>query len=428
MPSENRPVHRFGVVIDLEGLPMTFALPQHLKILRRIIAINSELHPERLKWVLLLRPPQKFLPVWKVMETYFEPGTLAKIKVVPPQDTLQVLQQHVPHSAIPKFLGGLGRLPRLTSLNIPRKLLRQLADNGSLSAQLPGTRKASECGGEAGASSPVAAASPREKPQSLPLIGLPHHFMGRSSFSVKEAGFPRSTWEGPGGVFPPQHSWGSLPNAAAFPVPRPGCTTDLAGSSRQAKPIMELLDLDLFRSSEEEPIFQTYEHPGLAPQHLRSNGENRFLFVVNWIIGPFQQVVVAALNEPAANASVQEVAEWQMWQRFLSQPPLQRWKRLRVSAKCFEAPFIVEELTSMEPSHLRKYLPSHNESNGHLEVAIHLNSNDMHRLRVVFQYSCHLIVNGLAYFLCGDGPSEPREQLLLAHYCSRVDVQRIRQV
>merc|ERR1712147_470639 len=50
---ENRPVHRFGVVIDLEGLPMTFALPQHLKILRRIIAINSELHPERLKWVLL---------------------------------------------------------------------------------------------------------------------------------------------------------------------------------------------------------------------------------------------------------------------------------------------------------------------------------------------------------------------------------------
>merc|ERR1719491_2905972 len=98
------------------------------------------------------------------------------------------------------------------------------------------------------------------------------------------------------------------------------------------KPMMELLDLDLFRSSEEEPIFQTYEHPSLAPAHLRSHGETRFLFIINWIIGPYQQVAVAAVNEPAPDASAQDTAEWRAWQRFLSLTPMERWRRLRVSA------------------------------------------------------------------------------------------------
>lgn len=192
--------------------------------------------------------------------------------------------------------------------------------------------------------------------------------------------------------------------------------------------MMELLDLDIFRSNEDEPIFQTYGHPRLAPQHLRSKGENRFLFIVNWIIGPFQQVAVAAMNEPGEDASNQEKAEWQMWKRFMAQPALERWRRLRVSAACFEGPFIVHEFTRQKPSHLRKFLPSHGEGERYLEVAIHLNSNEMRRLRVVFQHSAHLIVNGLAFFLCGEDAEDPSEQLLFAHYCSRIDVQKLRQV
>lgn len=183
--------------------------------------------------------------------------------------------------------------------------------------------------------------------------------------------------------------------------------------------MMELLDLDIFQSSEEDPIFQTYDHPALAPQHLRRKGEKRFLFIVNFIIGSYQQVAVAAVNSPE---------ESETWQHFLAQAPQARWRRLRVTAACFEGPAMVRDyMLPQKPSHLGKFYPSHTEGEGYLEVVIHLNSPEMRRLRVVFQHSYHIIINGLAYFLC-DCPNEPSERLLFAHYCSRVDPHKLRQV
>mmetsp|Transcript_111103 Transcript_111103/g.346228 ORF Transcript_111103/g.346228 Transcript_111103/m.346228 type:complete len:324 (-) Transcript_111103:82-1053(-) len=178
--------------------------------------------------------------------------------------------------------------------------------------------------------------------------------------------------------------------------------------------------------NEEEPVWQVYDHPLLAPQHYRRQGDNRFLLIMNWMIGPYQLVTLSALpNEE----SLEDPRERQMWRRFLDQPPALRWRRLRVSATCFEGPYIVHELIrSKRPSHVGKFLPSHSLGDGHLEVDIHLTSSEMRRLRVVFQHSSHLIVIGLAYFLMGDGPGEPPERLLFAHYCSLVHMAKLRQV
>lgn len=413
---ERRPVHRVGVVVDLYGLPMSFARPQHLKVLRLIIRLASDLHPETLKWVLLVRPPRKFAPVWKVVESYFGPRTREKLKVVPAEETQSVLQRHVPREHIPRFLGGPSRLPRQPAGKIPRRLLRRLAEEGSAG-------KLNSVAAAASAAAGAAADAPTSQ-RGLSLLGLPSRFRRQPDLFVKEAAFPRSSWAGPGGELPPRHSWGSLSDVSGFPAPRRS-----GAPSAAPRALLELLDLELFRSSEEDPIFQAYDHPGLAPQQLRKQGENRFLLVVNWIIGPYQQVAVAAVNEPAADATMGELAEWRMWQRFLTQPVTARWRRLRVTAHCFEGPFIVHELMkTLRPSHVGKFLPSHGEGPGYLEVAMHLNSSEMRRLRVVFQHSYHLIVNGLAYFLCGEGPAEPPERLLFAHYCSFVDVQKLRQV
>lgn len=62
---ERRPVHRLTVVVDLAFLPMSFARPTNLKVLKRIVQLDSEVYPETLKRVLLVRPPQKFAAVWK---------------------------------------------------------------------------------------------------------------------------------------------------------------------------------------------------------------------------------------------------------------------------------------------------------------------------------------------------------------------------
>merc|ERR1712137_1426718 len=94
--------HQVTVVIDLEGFPMSFLWPG-FKILKQIVQMDSNLYPELLRQVLLVRAPQKFQDVWKLAETYFEPGTWEKIILVPPAETSNVLRTHIPHEYIPRF-------------------------------------------------------------------------------------------------------------------------------------------------------------------------------------------------------------------------------------------------------------------------------------------------------------------------------------
>mmetsp|Transcript_50457 Transcript_50457/g.156446 ORF Transcript_50457/g.156446 Transcript_50457/m.156446 type:complete len:753 (-) Transcript_50457:37-2295(-) len=424
---ERRPVHRVTVVVDLAFLPMSFARPANLKVLKRIVQLDSEVYPETLKRVLLVRPPQKFAAVWKVLLPYFDPGTRVKLRLVPPEETAAVLQQHVPREHIPRFLGGQSRLQRMAGAGrIPRRLLRKLAadDAAAAAAALPKPPRAS-----ATASKPPAAVAAevslagKGSKNVLGLVDLPARLHSRS-FAKKEAAFPRSSWTRGEGALPPAHSWGSLDDVSAFPPVRK--SSSHARRPHQ-KPMLELLDVDAFQNkNEEEPVWQIHDHPALAPQHYRRQGDDRFLLVVNWMIGPYQLVVTSALPKEDSPEGLQDQ---QLWRRFLAQPPALRWRRLRVSATCFEGPYIVHELIrAKRPSHVGNFLPSYSEGEGHLEVDVHLTSSEMRRMRVVLQHSSHLLVIGLAYFVCGDGPGELPERLLFAHYCSLVEVRRLRQV
>lgn len=428
---ERRPVHRLTVVVDLAYLPMSFARPANLKVLKRIVQLDSEVYPETLKRVLLVRPPQKFAAVWKVLLPYFDPGTRVKLRLVPTEETSSVLQQHIPREHIPRFLGGQSRLPRIAGADrIPRRLLRKLTADDAAAAAAAAPAK-SPAAGAVGSNPPAtgsrgsaeAPQPPTSSKRVLGLVALPSRFHDRS-FAKKQAVFPRSSWTRGEGSLPPAHSWGSLDDVSAFPPVRKSSSP---GRRPRRKPMLELLDVDAFQSkNEDEPVWQIYDHPLLAPQHYRRQGDDRFLLVVNWMIGPYQLVALSALPDEEALDSPQDK---QMWRRFLAQPPALRWRRLRVSATCFEGPFIVHELIrSKRPSHVGKFLPSYSEGEGYLEVDVHLTSSDMRRMRVVFQHSSHLIVIGLAYFLCGDGPGEPSERLLFSHYCSLVDVAKLRQV
>lgn len=424
---EQRPVHRVGVVVDLEGLPMSFARPQNLKLFSRIARMDSEQQPEMLKWVLLVNPPRKFAAVWKVIEPYFDAGTRKKFKIVPPEETQAELLRHVPRESLPRFLGGPSRQPQLLCAGkIPRKLLRELSAHSqptSLATPPPREEAAGSLAAVSAASMTCFSMPPLASDRHLSLTRLGRGLHFTSNFGMKENCFPRSSWAGPGGTLPTAHSWGSLSDASAFPAPR---RAPRGGAA--ARPFMELLDVDVFRSSEGDPVLQAYEHTSLAAQHFRRQGETRFLFVVNFILGPYQQVTVAAMNRPPADGSVPGAAsDWQLWNRFLQQSEAAKGRTLRVSATCFEGPCFVQELLrAQKATHLGRFLPSFTNGDNYLEVTVHLASSEMRRLRVVFQHSYHLIANGLAYHL--DGPVESQDRLLFAHYCAFVDVQRLRQV
>jgi len=373
---------------------------QGFKILKQVVQLNSNLYPEILKQVLLVRPPQKFQDVWKVAEVYFEPRTWEKIILVPPAQTAKVLRAHVPDEHIPRFLGGPKKSAAPIARKIPRRLLRWFNEQGPKPPM------------------PVSPLNPQVFDMTSRMCGLnPSRLLkhNNSVFLEKEATLPKSSWSS-NGALPPTNSWGALCD-----VPRAGDATAL----------LELLDVDMFRSSEEDPIMHVYNHPSLAPHHFRRQGNNRFFLIVNWVTGDHQMTVLAAV--PAGGEMMSGPGstggDLHIWQRFLRQPCAQKWRRFRVGVKLFEAPWIVHQLVQPhQSSFLGKLLPGHHQGDNYLEITIRLTQSAMRCLCVVFRHSCHLTVFGLTYSLVADTPADPPETLLFAHYCSRVDVERVRQV
>merc|ERR1712137_1048800 len=167
---------------------------QGFKILKQVVQLNSNLYPEILKQVLLVRPPQKFQDVWKVAEVYFEPRTWEKIILVPPAQTAKVLRAHVPDEHIPRFLGGPKKSAAPIARKIPRRLLRWFNEQGPNPPM------------------PVSPLNPQVFDMTSRMCGLnPSRLLkhNNSVFLEKEATLPKSSWSS-NGALPPTNSWGAL--------------------------------------------------------------------------------------------------------------------------------------------------------------------------------------------------------------------------
>jgi len=374
------------------------------KILKQIVQMDSNLYPELLRQVLLVRAPQKFQDVWKLAETYFEPGTWEKIILVPPAETSNVLRTHIPHEYIPRFLGG----PRVSAApitrKIPRKLLRWF-DQQRFTPLVP--------------SNAINSFDEQDLRMTPLMCGFdPSLFMkqtlqNNSRFLEKTVTLPESSWDTNGAV-PSAHSWGTL-----------------CGSQARDAALLDLLDVDMFKSSEDDPIMHVYNHPFLAPQHFRRQGDDRFFLVINWVTGDHQMTVLAAVppRRQLMTEPTNSCGDVQIWRRFLEQSCAQKWRRFHIGVNLFEAPWIVHQVIKPhQSSFLAKLQPGHQQGDDYLEITIRLTQSWMRRLCVIFRHSCHLVVFGLTYSLVGDTPEEPPETLLFAHYCSRVNVSSVRKL
>eukprot|EP00929_Paragymnodinium_shiwhaense_P091832 TRINITY_DN51726_c0_g1_i1.p1 TRINITY_DN51726_c0_g1~~TRINITY_DN51726_c0_g1_i1.p1 ORF type:complete len:764 (-),score=178.83 TRINITY_DN51726_c0_g1_i1:335-2626(-) len=445
-----RPIHRHTIVIDLEGLPIKLAKPANVRLLKQIIELDSKIYPETLKRVLLIRPPPKFYYAWKVIANSFSPRTQDKITLVSPTETITALQEIMYDREIPSYMLNPGWWPWSASpaktTPIPKRLLRSAAERVQSEERLkekeaggPMVQQLLNGGGGFGSTFSAGKLSTSSTPPTKLLQGAqalvsPQKLVDMSAslryfreFSAKQKAFPRSAWVSPFQM-PPDHTWGVFDDASKFSV---------SAQLHRQRPMLECLDVDVFKRSEEHYIAQTYDHPTLAAQHFRRNGDTRFMFTVNWMCGTYQHVSLAALPQRVARSEGKSgqiipgdeelERDLAMWQRFLSQPPEHRWRRLKVSAAVFDGPYILHDILRAQPTtRLAKFDVSHSESARHLEVAVQLQSSQSRRCKVVFEHSYNFIVNGLAYFLRGEGPNEPPERLLFAHYCCHVDVPKIR--
>merc|ERR1719161_2169407 len=104
---------------------MNFARSENMRILQRLVEVDSLLYPETLKVLFLVRPAFNFHKVWTIVQNVFSSRTRSKIKIVSMQETLEALQVHIPEEVIPRDLGGSRRKSSFVEKSIPPRLLQQ---------------------------------------------------------------------------------------------------------------------------------------------------------------------------------------------------------------------------------------------------------------------------------------------------------------
>lgn len=98
---------QFTVVIDLEGIDMSFADRRLIALSKALGRIEADNYPEVLKRVIVCRAPWFFPAFFQMIRPFMDPGTVAKILVPKPgRETRETLLRHVHANAVPEELGG----------------------------------------------------------------------------------------------------------------------------------------------------------------------------------------------------------------------------------------------------------------------------------------------------------------------------------
>jgi len=188
---------------------------------------------------------------------------------------------------------------------------------------------------------------------------------GCSSFERRLEYFPRGTGD---------HAWKSH-NEAAFEVRAAKYFKDR--KKQPAGPsLLELINIDFFAVGADGPITNAVAHPDLCPAALRRKGDNRFLFVLNWIFPPHQCVIVGALD-PDAEWLVDDTPHARVWRRFLDMSDDERKDVLKILFNVVEGSWIVRSAAPKKPLIVGKSLTtsSHFEPGRHLEIIIDISTS-----------------------------------------------------
>eukprot|EP00927_Polykrikos_kofoidii_P006598 TRINITY_DN12670_c0_g1_i2.p1 TRINITY_DN12670_c0_g1~~TRINITY_DN12670_c0_g1_i2.p1 ORF type:complete len:649 (-),score=112.04 TRINITY_DN12670_c0_g1_i2:268-2214(-) len=160
-----------------------------------------------------------------------------------------------------------------------------------------------------------------------------------ASFEQRSQAFPR-------GVGP--HTW--MPFDESFFDLRSASYLQDRKKEAAGRPLFELVHIDFLRVGADGVMSQATAHGDLGPAGLRQRGDNRFLFVQNWIFPPFQCVIIGAVDRSVLNSSGDdETPQIRAWKRFLELPTEEMKYAFKVIMSVEEGPWIVRRAVPKKP-------------------------------------------------------------------------------
>lgn len=123
-----------------------------------------------------------------------------------------------------------------------------------------------------------------------------------------------------------------------------------------APALLELVSVDMHKFGPGGPVLDPVNHRDFYPyHHYHNKKDNRFLFIQNWIVPPFQALLIGAvdLNAPWLTADTPQA---RCWNRFLNESPEDQKKSFKVMCFVEKAPWLVARATPKKPVLVGKQL------------------------------------------------------------------------
>ena len=89
-------------------MKMTDIAGEVVEFVRKASAVSGTHYPERSAYIYIINIPTWFSYVWSGIKTVIDPVTREKIHMVPTQNVLKSLREHISEDQIPSDYGGSG--------------------------------------------------------------------------------------------------------------------------------------------------------------------------------------------------------------------------------------------------------------------------------------------------------------------------------
>jgi hypothetical protein len=195
-----------------------------------------------------------------------------------------------------------------------------------------------------------------------------------------------------------------------------------------APALLDLVNIDFFKFGPSGPVLDPISHRDFYPHYHKAQNDNRFLFIQNWIVPPFQALLIGAvdLNAPWLTGDTPQA---RCWNRFLNESLEDQKKSFKVMAFVEKGPWLVARATPKKPVLAGRQLKmvTHHEPGKYVMITMDVGGGgkaDQMAVSMVMKSLSRLQLI-LACMIEGKQEEELPETLLLAASLPNLDTNRL---
>jgi hypothetical protein len=241
-----------------------------------------------------------------------------------------------------------------------------------------------------------------------------------SGFWARAEAFPRGSLI--------DHTWTDF-DASNFEV-RSNTYLSNRAKGPSSPAMLELLNVDFMLVGEDGPVWRVADHPDFFPKHQRQSGDNRFLFVQNWIFPPFQCIITGCVdpNAPWLARGKDSTPQARLWRKFLEADEEARSDRFKVIVSVEQGPWLARRACPKKPVLLGQKVKtkSYHQPGDCLEIVLDVGSG--RALQSGLSIICGALKRlqlGLAVLVEGREEEELPESVLLSASMLHLDPSRL---